>query len=142
MVSVRVIATILAVPVLLVAAVVTALCLERRDDLGKEREALAYLTPDGAQLLSQREQEDACVRHIIRKLRATRPAVEAWAERLQLRCTQPEHAPALDGRPAQRGPVTPCTRWRGEAPPVTADSSHGFLLIDSAHDYLCGGPFR
>jgi hypothetical protein len=130
------------VPLILVAAFVIEICLERREDARKEQVVLAHLTPDGAQLLSQREQEDACWRHIVRKLRATRPAIEAWAERLGLQCTQPEQTTAIDGQPAHPGPGTLCTQWRGGDPEVTADLSHGFLLIDSAQDYLCSGPFQ
>ena len=125
---------------MLIVAVISSILEDHRKDLLKEEELLTRLTPEGARLLSQTQEERGCTRHVVRKLHAERPAIEAWAERLRLRCVQPDAMIASDGGPSRSG--IQCTEWRGDNPMLTADSSHGYLLIDSAHDYLCGGPFR
>lgn len=74
-------------------------------------------------------------------LRSSRPVVEVWAERLRLRCTDPDPSINHNGQPVRVAPGAPCTEWRGDEPEVIADLRGSVVTIDSTHDYLCSGPW-
>ena len=125
-----------------IAAAMSIVWQDHRADARKEEERLSRLTPEGAELESRREEEDACEWHVIRRFRSSRPRVEAWTARVGLPCAEPEVYLVVGGAVVHTQAGAPCTVWKSDELKVSAHLNESVVVIDSIEDYLCGGPFR